>query len=49
MSMYQIRIYFHNKMQIFRHGERTLAIKYPTDEYALNITFWPDGDGQLVN
>ena len=26
---------------VFRHGERTLAIKYPTDPYAFNASLWP--------
>lgn len=31
----------------FRHGERTLAVKFPTDEYAMNSSVWPDGDGMI--
>lgn len=26
---------------VHRHGERTLAIKFPTDEYAMNASLWP--------
>lgn len=33
---------------VHRHGERTLAMKFPTDPYALNASAWPDGDGQLT-
>lgn len=33
---------------VHRHGERTLAIKFPNDEYALNSSYWKDGDGQLT-
>lgn len=33
---------------VFRHGERTLAIKFPTDPLAFNASYWPDGDGQLT-
>jgi len=33
---------------VHRHGERTLANKF-LDEYTMNGTYWPDGDGQLTN
>ena len=32
---------------VYRHGERSLAIKFPNDDNAFNSTLWPDGDGIL--
>lgn len=35
-------------LKIFRHGDRTPVDPYPTDPY-LNLTYWPEGYGQLTD
>ncbi|KAG5884678.1 hypothetical protein JTB14_000375 [Gonioctena quinquepunctata] len=37
-----------NSGELYRHGDRAPKTSYPNDPY-YNISYWPDGLGQLVN
>lgn len=39
-------IFCFSDFQLFRHGDRTPADAYPTDEY--QEKYWPQGFGQLT-